>query len=860
VIIVASIINGRLINAGRANLQNKAELVQQLINNNFQNSVITEIQSFKAFIESSNYVSAGEFHNFYYSGNFEKNTPFLYGISFARYIKQDQKADLIKEIRSQNHFGAANFKIFPETKNEFIAPIVYAEPKSIVSGAIGFDGLSEPIRAAAINKAINSDAFILSDKLSVVPSNSIGFIGYLPVYNKNVSASSTPAEKKENIYGFIGTAFEAQGMFNGFRKGMSEFDLKNLDIEVYDGKNVNNASLIYDFDDSNGRNVSIDSSLAVNLPLDLGGHDFTLTVASPEGLLSFQDKILLYSILIGGGVLSLLILAFLYALSNSYFIALDLAKDMTKELKDAKRYYQALFYSSKEAMVILTPDGQFTTANSVAVKLFGCSTEKDFISRSPWDYCPERQPDGSLSAEKVQKHALLAMEKGEESFDILTKKNDTGEEFWSNINMSAITSGDKKLILVTVRDITEKKKYDEYIKETNFSLEKSQLAMTNVLEDIEKEKKEIELLAQDLNKFKLAVDNVSDHIIITDPDGVVLYANNAVSVITGYSNDEIIGKRPSLWGNQMPKEFYVKFWKIIKEDKKVFIGEINNKRKNGEIYIAEIKVAPILDKNGNVVFFVGVERDITRIKEVDKAKSEFVSVTSHQLRTPLTAVKWLVEILLRNKDKNLNDKQINALTEIYKSNERTLAIINDLLTLSRIESGKTSGVTLVEVDAADFIKTTIKALEPLAKNRKIDLQLKIDLPAGYKIMLDKEKIIQSINNLVSNAIKYSKPEGGVVLVTVESKNGEFIFSVKDNGIGIPLAAQHRIFERFFRADNAVLSQTEGTGLGLPIVKEYITAHNGGKVWFESKEGVGTTFYFSLPEKSDIINNKKINIF
>jgi len=135
-------------------------------------------------------------------------------------------------------------------------------------------------------------------------------------------------------------------------------------------------------------------------------------------------------------------------------------------------------------------------------------------------------------------------------------------------------------------------------------------------------------------------------------------------------------------------------------------------------------------------------------------------------------------------------------------------------------------------------------LKPVAESRKVNLGAVIALPEDYKLDIDEEKIRQAVNNLISNAIKYSKADGGKVDVLAEIKNNEFIFSVKDNGIGVPINAQRRIFEKFFRADNAALSETEGTGLGLHIVKAYIESH-GGRVWFESEENKGSTFYFSL---------------
>jgi|GEM_PF-1134744 len=378
----------------------------------------------------------------------------------------------------------------------------------------------------------------------------------------------------------------------------------------------------------------------------------------------------------------------------------------------------------------------------------------------------------------------------------------------------------------------------------NKELEQSQKAILNVLEDIEVEKNKSESLVQDLQKFKLAVDNASDHIIITDHNGKILYANKAVETITGFSLKEVIGNNPSLWGKQMPREFYENLWKTIKEEKVTFIGELKNKRKNGEIYIAEASISPILNNNGSVIFFVGIERDITKLKEISDAKTEFVSVASHQLRTPLTGIKWLTEVMLKNKENNLNEKQKETLKEINTSNDRVINLVNDLLSISRIEGGESKTLTLKDIEMTSLLNEVIRGLVPVAENRKVVFESVIAIPKDLVMKIDEEKIRQSMNNLISNGIKYSKVGGGRVDVLAEIKDNEFIFSVKDNGIGIPLKDQRRLFEKFFRADNAVLSETEGTGLGLPIVKAYVEAH-GGRVWFESEENNGSNFHFSL---------------
>ncbi len=358
---------------------------------------------------------------------------------------------------------------------------------------------------------------------------------------------------------------------------------------------------------------------------------------------------------------------------------------------------------------------------------------------------------------------------------------------------------------------------------------------------LKKEKEICEKLAKDLEKFKSAVDGASDMIVIDSAEGELIYANNALEMTTGYTLQESIGKKTgSLWGGHMSKDFYAEMWNIIKTQKKPFLGEITNRRKNGEDYVAELHISPILDDKGDVQFFVGIERDITKAKEVDKMKSEFVSVASHQLRTPLTAIKWYSELLLKTK---LTKKVKDHIEQISESNERMIELVGDLLSVARIETGKKFDVETKKVDIIPLVKEVIEVQEVLAKSKAVTVKLDKNFPERLELFIDSDKIRMVFMNLLSNAVKYS-PQGDVI-VGCNPQNTEIVFYVKDSGIGIPEKQKEKVFQKFFRADNVFALQTDGTGLGLYIVKAIVEGHNG-KIWFESEEGKGATFYFSLP--------------
>lgn len=231
--------------------------------------------------------------------------------------------------------------------------------------------------------------------------------------------------------------------------------------------------------------------------------------------------------------------------------------------------------------------------------------------------------------------------------------------------------------------------------------------------------------------------------------------------------------------------------------------------------------------------------DHERLKEVDRMKSEFVSVASHQLRTPLTGIKWFCQLLLGGKAGALLPDQQDFISQVNTSNDRMIALVEDLLNVSRIETGKKFEIIKTSLDVSALVRSVIDEHLPLSLKRTQTITY--TPPSSFPMMqVDEQKIRQVLGNLISNALKYS-PVGSVVEVSLTmDKKQRAVVAVTDHGIGIPLAQQKRIFEKFFRAENAVSSETDGTGLGLYIAKSICEAHGGG-LSFVSTKGKGTTF-------------------
>lgn len=237
-----------------------------------------------------------------------------------------------------------------------------------------------------------------------------------------------------------------------------------------------------------------------------------------------------------------------------------------------------------------------------------------------------------------------------------------------------------------------------------------------------------------------------------------------------------------------------------------------------------------------------IVRFVEQIIKLNKAKSEFVSVASHQLRTPLSGIKWETELLLTKFKKGLNKKQLDNVENISLLSQRMIKLVNDLLDVARIDQNRFI-LRKQEINLAEIIKETLKELSLSVRSRHIEVvfSLRKKLPMGLG---DPDKIKLVVENLISNAVKYTT-SGGKVEIRLFKEGSSLVFEVKDNGVGIPEEQLKRVFEKFFRSDNAVKYQTEGTGLGLYIAKN-IVEQLGGRIWFQSVENVGSIFSFSLP--------------
>ncbi|MBU1062757.1 GHKL domain-containing protein [Patescibacteria group bacterium] len=370
------------------------------------------------------------------------------------------------------------------------------------------------------------------------------------------------------------------------------------------------------------------------------------------------------------------------------------------------------------------------------------------------------------------------------------------------------------------------------LKNKTKELEGSRVALLNILEDIDNERVKAE---EEKNKTLAVISHLTDGLLVFDNQNNLLLINPLAEKLLQVKNIEIVDK--SLDELALLIDFFKVLLKIVgKEIKEVSRQEIVLRDFTFEISSAQI----IFDKNkdGSLIII----HDITREKAIERIKSEFISVAAHQLRTPLSAIKWVLKMALDGDVGKLTEEQYELLNKGYLSNERIIRLVNDLLDVSRIEEGK-FGFNFKKTNFQEVVDVVISNTESLVlKNHQ---ELKIEKPEKLpQIYLDKERMIMVLQNILSNAIKYT-PEYGKIKIIIQVDKQFLYVKINDQGVGIPEKDQLKVFSKFFRAANVIKLETDGSGLGLFIAKNIIEEHKG-KISLTSEEGVGTEVCFSIP--------------
>ena len=342
------------------------------------------------------------------------------------------------------------------------------------------------------------------------------------------------------------------------------------------------------------------------------------------------------------------------------------------------------------------------------------------------------------------------------------------------------------------------------------------------------------------------LDGVGEGIIFTDAEGVIEYLNPAAEQITGYTLSEALGQATRIWSSDrtLPAAFH-EMWRLVQQ-RHSWQGEITSRRKDGSTYESALTINPITNAQNEIIGYVGVQRDITRRKELERLKDQFVSNVSHELRTPLANVKLYLGLLERGRA----DRRSEYMQTLHRETNRLEKLIEDLLDISRLDMG-TVPIRLTPIDLNQLLEQLIADRTAMVTERGLTIEFrpKRDLPPA---LADSAMLTQVVSNLMTNAINYTPRAGIVSMSTTKRQVADQIWitiTIRDTGPGITVADLPHLFERFYRGEAGRRSGAPGTGLGLAICREIVDRLEG-RITLDSQPGQGAAFTVWLRPAQD----------
>lgn len=500
-------------------------------------------------------------------------------------------------------------------------------------------------------------------------------------------------------------------------------------------------------------------------------------------------------------------------------------QDMADALRDNASRLRAILDNVAEGIITINEQGILESCNNATQHLFGYLPSEmngnNINMLMPGLHC--EQHEESL-------HIYLDTGNGEiigTGCEVTGRRKD-GTAFPIELAISEMQLGDKRMFTGIMRDITERKQADNRLREA--------LTLQNAI-----------------------LSSANHSIISTDLNGVIQTFNAGAEKLLGYKAEELIGKQtPALFHDagelvRRAQALSLELGRTVEPGFEVFIAkakpgfadenEWSYIHKDGTPHPVLLSITALMNDSNTVTGYLGIATDISERKKIERMKGEFISTVSHELRTPITSIRGALGLIAGGVSGEL-PAQAQALVNIaHKNSERLILLVNDILDIEKIESGKMN-FNMQPLQLLPLIELALEANFAYAQEFQVAYQLQHPVP-GVMASVDADRFMQVMTNLLSNAAKFSPP-GGTVIISMQCDGENIKISVSDRGSGIPEEFKKRIFEKFSQADSSDSRTKGGTGLGLSITKALVE-RMGGHVGFSSQEGVGTTFFFEFPQ-------------
>lgn len=489
--------------------------------------------------------------------------------------------------------------------------------------------------------------------------------------------------------------------------------------------------------------------------------------------------------------------------------------------EEARSQLLAIIEFTKDAVISTNPEGMIKTWNKGSEELFGYAAEEVIDKSSKILFPSDKEDELKLILNRIKKGESI------DNYETTRKRKD----------------GSIVPVLITASPIKDKSNQI--------------VGACDLIQDLSSIKNTIETLRKSEEQFRVFVETTGEWVWAIDEHRKLTYSNPSIQFILGYTTEEILGTDLMLLIYEEDREQFEKDFNHFTFKKKGWIGQTKRwLHKNGGYRWLESNAEPILNDKNQLIGYRGADRDVTDRKNMEQMKNEFVSMVSHEMRTPLTAIQGSLGLIIGKNSQDLNERTNRLLNIAHNNCLRLAYIINDILDVQRIEVGKLE-LHLQPISLKDFIKEVILINQPFAERFNVTVNAdQFELEKDVKVYADYNRLMQVMSNLLSNAIKHS-PESGRVNIQVTLQGISVCISVIDHGEGVPENFQDKVFQKFAQADPSK-RKLSGTGLGLYISK-HIVEKLGGKINFKSQKESETVFYFNLPLWNETIPLLQANI-
>lgn len=732
----------------------------------------------------------------------KENFPGIQGVGYTTVIQPAALAAHIAAVRAE---GFPDYTVRPDGERALYTAIVYLEPFSGRNlAAFGYDMFSEATRQHAMRQAAEQGRTVISGKVRLVQETygkeQAGFLMYVPVYRKDVPLE-TAADRWRALKGFVYSPYRVDDLMHGILGNSGLL----VDFSLHDGASPSDAGFMYD--SANGRDEAGTEVPAhvVARRIDAFGHVWTLTLRSRPAF--DRQFVLPFDWLVptlGGGI-SIALFALTLSLLSRREQALALANEMSAKRAESEERFRHILETSPAAARVARAGGHEVIfanrryaqlINALDDAVIGIDPQTYYVN--PADY----------------REILQILQAGGRIFDRLIEL--------------AIPGAGRKWVLASYLPIT----YD------------GAPAVLGWFYDITDLKRAEAAREEQARHTQAILDNMVDGVITIDGRGHIHSFNPAAERIFGYRVQDVMGQNVNMLMPSPHREqhdSYLQNYQSTGVARVIGIGrEVVGQRRDGSLFPMELAVSEI-EQSGRPMY-VGMVRDITERKRVERMKSEFVSTVSHELRTPLTSISGALGLIAGGALGQMSEQARQMLGIAQRNSQRLTHLINDLLDMEKIAAGKMQFDIQLQ-PLRPLVEQALDAHRGYGAERNVELVLTRAVPE-IQVRVDSQRLLQVLSNLLSNAIKFS-PENGTVDVGVEMDAARVRVHVRDHGPGVPAVFHDRIFQKFAQADASDTRQKGGTGLGLAISRELIERMQG-RIGFESTEGEGATFYFELP--------------